>query len=391
MDAAPKLSFIVLSYNYADLIGQTIRSILDQTVRDFEIVVVDDASRDSSRAVVAAFGDPRIRLLVNERNLGGAGSYNRAVAAARGEWLVNLDADDWIAPDKCAKQLAYLRDNEVAVLGTYTNYVDRQGRPHPNQAVLDPLVNRPFDLNAIENWVAMNRMVRSSSMVSRAAHLAVGLDDAAMVRAPDYELWTRFLRHGYRFAVLPEKLTFYRLHGSGVTHADPIGSLLEMSYAKLRNLMPLIESRAAWPLMLQILNWWIHQEAFARLRPIERYRLLGMLVLPPEWTDYAAFHSLVTAETGRDATVCAGQRVLVASPFGRASVGPLASANDAMLVAAGQRLLVISQYAAPDLDARRARLRRWLARTARATLGRERAARIRHMIRCWLCGEQSVF
>src|SRR5256885_734485 len=82
MSAAPKLSFIVLSYNYADLIGQTIRSILEQTVQDFEIIVVDDASTDTSCDIVRSFADPRIRLLLNERNLGGAASYNRAVEAA---------------------------------------------------------------------------------------------------------------------------------------------------------------------------------------------------------------------------------------------------------------------------------------------------------------------
>jgi hypothetical protein len=72
MTEFPLLSFIVLSYNYENYIGQTIRSILAQTVQDFEVVVVDDASKDTSREVVAAFIDPRIRLLVNERNLCGA-------------------------------------------------------------------------------------------------------------------------------------------------------------------------------------------------------------------------------------------------------------------------------------------------------------------------------
>ncbi|MFX5494461.1 glycosyltransferase family 2 protein, partial [Acinetobacter baumannii] len=78
-----------------EYICTTLRSILEQTVQDFEIVVVDDCSRDRSVEVVRSFNDPRIRLIVNEKNLGGAGSYNRAVEAARGTWLVNLDADDW--------------------------------------------------------------------------------------------------------------------------------------------------------------------------------------------------------------------------------------------------------------------------------------------------------
>ena len=168
---------------------------------------------------------------MNERNLGGAGSYNRAVQASRGEYLVNLDADDWITPNKCEVQLAFLAQSKVAVLGSYTSFVDREGHPHSRAAELDAIVNRPFDLNVIDSWIGQNRLVRSSTLVERAAHLAVGLDDPSMVRAPDYEIWTRFLRGGYRFGVVPEKLLFYRTHPGGVTHADPRGTFLEMSYA----------------------------------------------------------------------------------------------------------------------------------------------------------------
>lgn len=357
MDAAPKLSFIVLSYNYADLIGQTIRSILEQTVSDLEVVVVDDASRDDSCAVVQSFGDPRIRLLMNERTLGGAGSYNRAVTAARGEWLVNLDADDWIAPDKSAKQLAYLRDHPAAVLGTYTNYVDRQGRPHPNQAALNDFVNRPFDLNAIDTWIGLNRLVRSSTMVSRAVHLSVGLDDPGMVRAPDFELWTRFLRHGHRIDVLAEKLTFYRLHGNGVTYGDPTGSLLEMSYAMLRNLVPAIEARAAWPSLRRIISWWLAHEAFARLRPVERYRLVGMLLLPFAFSDFAEFRAGVQAE-----------------------------AADPALAVAGQRLLALSQIESWTAPPATVQMHWMVARIGRALLGRERASRVRHTVHRLVCG-----
>ena len=106
MSNSPLLSYLVLSYNYERYIDKTIRSILEQTVQDFEIVVVDDCSKDNSVGVIRSFNDPRIRLLANEHNIGGAASYNRAVTEARGEWLVNLDADDWVAPHKAEIQLA---------------------------------------------------------------------------------------------------------------------------------------------------------------------------------------------------------------------------------------------------------------------------------------------
>lgn len=317
----PKLSFIVLSYNYADLIGQTIRSILEQTVQDFEIVVVDDASTDGSCDVVRSFlADPRIRLLTNDRNIGGAASYNRAVEAAHGEYLVNLDADDWIPPNKCEAQLAFLAKNKVAVLGSYVTFVDRNGHPASQLAELEAFVNQPLD-NTIDSWIGQNRLVRSSTMVDREAHLSLGLDDPSMVQAPDYELWTRFLRNGYRLAVLPEKLAYCRLHQGGVTHADPRGTILEMSYATLRNLVPIIEQNAMWPSLAGIIQRWFREPGFTRLRPIERYRLLGMLLGEPPSSDFAAFRNIVVDGAAADGKlVMAGRRLLAIAVGGQLDI-----------------------------------------------------------------------
>jgi cellulose synthase/poly-beta-1,6-N-acetylglucosamine synthase-like glycosyltransferase len=321
MSLVPKLSFIVLSYNYADLIGQAIRSILEQTVQDFEIVVVDDASTDGSCDVVRSFlADPRIRLLINDRNIGGAASYNRAVEAAHGEYLVNLDADDWIPPNKCEAQLAFLGQNKVAVLGTYATFVDRDGCPASPLAAFEAMVNQPLD-NTIDSWISQNRLMRSSTMVEREAHLSVGLDDPSMVQAPDYELWTRFLRKGYRFAVLPEKLVYCRVHSDAVAHEDPRGTILEMSYATLRNLVPIIEQNAAWPSLIRIIRSWLDNPSFVRLRPIERYRLLGMLLGEPPAGDFASFRRIVVDGAVADGKlVMAGRRLLAIAVGGQLDI-----------------------------------------------------------------------
>jgi len=309
----PLLSFIVLSYNYEDYIGTTIRSILEQTVQDFEIVVVDDASQDSSREVIRGFGDPRIRLLVNERNMGGAWSYNRAIQAAQGEWLINLDADDWIAPQKSELQLAAASaDPGLDIIGSHVAFVDAKGAPHPRAAELETLTNRPSHvLNQVDTWIGVNPLCRSSTMVRRSAHLRIGLDDPGMVRAPDYELWTRALREGCRFGLVPERLTFYRLQARGVTHGDPLGTMLEMTYAMLRNLVPLAEARALHPSVERILSWAARHPQLAELRPVEAYRLLGMLVTSPPLGDFASFRASLADGAGDPALARAGRRCLL--------------------------------------------------------------------------------
>ena len=311
MSEAPRLSYIVLSYNYQQFIGTTIRSILDQTVRDFEIVVVDDASHDRSVEVIQAFADPRIRLFVNETNRGGAASYNRAVEAARGEWLVNLDADDWIAPQKAEIQLkAIAADPLLDIVGTYVNFVDENGARHPNAEELETHTNAAHELDRVDTWIGVNPLCRSSTMVRRSSHLRIGLDDPAMVRAPDYELWTRALRHGCHFGLIPEPLTYCRLQSGGVTHGDPLGTMLEMSYAMLRNLVPLAEARGLNPSLERMVTWVARHRQLSSLPPAEAHRLLGMLMTSPALNDFTAFRAALSADDGDAGLARIGRRTL---------------------------------------------------------------------------------
>jgi GT2 family glycosyltransferase len=291
----PLLSFIVLSYNYQDYIRRTIQSILTQTVQDFEIVVVDDASSDRSCEVVQGFNDPRIRLIVNERNLGGAGSYNIAVKSARGEWLVNLDADDWIAPEKCLKQLKAAQQNpRLDIIGTWVNVVGADGKPHPVASDVEKHINGEFPLNLIDTWIGQNPLCRSSTMVRRAAHLKIGLDDAGMVAAPDYELWTRAFAHGCRFEVLKERLTFMRTHSRGVTKADMVRSVFEICFALRKNLVPLMEQRGLWPSFALVLSWTATHPQISGIPARERERLIGLLMSGGPISTYADFRAALS-------------------------------------------------------------------------------------------------
>jgi len=290
MNQAPLLSYIVLSYNYERYIEKTLLSILSQTVQDFEIVVVDDASTDRSVAVVESFGDPRIRLFTNEKNLGGAASYNRAITEARGEWLVNLDADDWIDPRKAEKQLqAVAQDPTLDIIGSYIAVRDENELPLPVGRSHEEAMNRPHELNLVDTWIGANYLCRSSTMVRASAHKRIGLDDPTMVRAPDYELWTRALRHGCRFALLPEQLTFMRMHSQGVTHAHPLGTLMEMSYAMQRNLAPLAEERSLLLSVTRMVAWVAQHQSFEGLSPAGAHRLIGAMMAPTSVDGFSNF------------------------------------------------------------------------------------------------------
>jgi len=84
-EKAPKVSVVIPTYNRAHLVGRAIRSVLNQTYQDFEIIVVDDGSTDNTKEVVKSFNDPRIRYIRHEKNRGGSAARNTGIRAARGK------------------------------------------------------------------------------------------------------------------------------------------------------------------------------------------------------------------------------------------------------------------------------------------------------------------
>src|SRR5919112_446276 len=104
----PRFSLIFPAYNAAGFLKRALHSALAQTMPDFELIVVDDASSDSTLALAheVAARDPRVRVLHNERNRGMYATYNRAIDAARGEWVAALDADDVWLPERLERMLA---------------------------------------------------------------------------------------------------------------------------------------------------------------------------------------------------------------------------------------------------------------------------------------------
>jgi len=213
---APRVSIVTCTYNAAGFIGETLRALLAQTERDFELIVVDDASTDGTVDAVRTFDDPRIRLIRNPRNLGVAASRNVGLDAARGEYLFANDHDDISLPARVARQVAYLDGHPDVLLlatGTATLDGDRRRADAPPPAT-----------HALIRWRLMTQNpICHSTLAMRVARLReLGLRyDPHCDFGDDFDLCHRVAAAG-RVAALPEPLVHYRLHANNASrlHRD---------------------------------------------------------------------------------------------------------------------------------------------------------------------------
>ncbi|MBV9645922.1 MAG: glycosyltransferase family 2 protein [Candidatus Eremiobacteraeota bacterium] len=151
MNASPLFSVCIPAYNVAHILGATIRSALAQTVTDFELIIVDDASTDGTAEVARSFGDPRVRLERNASNLGYPGNLARCFSLARGTFVYLLGNDDVLSPYALARALeAFALDPDVAIITRpyYWFEGDDVSRPVRHVPPLDARQDRVVSVDA---------------------------------------------------------------------------------------------------------------------------------------------------------------------------------------------------------------------------------------------------
>lgn len=213
------ISIIVPAYNAESTIAATIDSVIAQSCDDWEMVICDDGSSDSTADVVESYEDPRIKLVRGERSGLPAVGRNRALDVARGDFLAFLDADDLWEPSKLELQLDFFSHHPQCGL-VFTRFIciDADGtmasrKPIPELSGLD----NPGDFVAP---LSMDNMICNSSvMISRVAFEALGkISESPHIRGTeDFDYWLRIAR---QFAVgfLPTAEVRYRVHNQGISN-----------------------------------------------------------------------------------------------------------------------------------------------------------------------------
>lgn len=193
------VSVVIPTFNRARLVGRAVASVLAQTHAELECLVVDDGSSDDTRAVLAAFTDPRLTV-TRQANRGVSAARNAGLALARGNYLALLDSDDHFLPAKIERQLAFMRARGYAVCQTQEIWM-RGGR-RVNAMAKHAKPQGDF----FERALAMCLVSPSCVMFTRAFLEDVGGFDETLPACEDYDLWLRTLpRH--EVGLLDEALT----------------------------------------------------------------------------------------------------------------------------------------------------------------------------------------
>ena len=199
---APLVSVIIPAYNRAHLIGRAIASVLAQSYRHFEIVVVDDGSNDDLGTALAAIADPRLRCIAHPKNRGAAAARNTGIAAAQGEFVAFLDSDDTWYPDKLAFQVAAMRDQPSDVAGHVCAYDCIKAGYTPRQIAPNWLA-QPFRRAVLFGCTCGPG---ATLFCRRAVFADVGPLDEELRRLEDWDWLLRLAEKNYRLLASPQVL-----------------------------------------------------------------------------------------------------------------------------------------------------------------------------------------
>jgi glycosyltransferase involved in cell wall biosynthesis len=205
------------AYNAELFIAEAIESVLAQTWADFNLIVLDDGSRDRTREIAESYAlrDSRVRV-ESHANMGPGPTLNRGLTLSASEWVVLMHADDVMMPNRLERQLAFVTEHpELAVASCWVKHIDQTGK-----VIAKDNNTRLVTPEAVQELYMANEVIaisHSGTILRKSAVQAVGGYRAQFRVNEDADLWNRLLEHGYKLLVQPEFLLKYRIHGGSAS------------------------------------------------------------------------------------------------------------------------------------------------------------------------------
>jgi glycosyltransferase involved in cell wall biosynthesis len=206
-----KISVIMSVYNGEKYLSLAVESILNQSYSDFEFIIINDGSTDTSLDILNKFKekDKRIKIISRE-NKGLIYSLNEGINLAQGEYIVRMDADDISDSQRLEKQLKYIKDNDLDICGSYADVINNLGEK-VGEMKYPPLGNK------IKFFILLhNTFIHPSVIFKKSIFEKAGGYKKSFKHIEDYELWTRLV-FKYKAGNIPELLLKYRIHDGQIT------------------------------------------------------------------------------------------------------------------------------------------------------------------------------
>jgi len=198
------VSIVMPAYNCEKYVVEAINSILAQTYRNWELLVLDDGSKDNTLRIIEEFSqkDSRIKALPNGKNMGVSATRNRGIELASGDWIAFLDSDDMWEPEKLEKQFEIVEKEAAEFLFTGSSYVNEEGEPY--KGIFE--VPEKITYKKLRN---QNVISCSSVLIKKKYFENIKMEKDEMHE--DYAVWLRILKLGIKAFGVNEPLLIYRI------------------------------------------------------------------------------------------------------------------------------------------------------------------------------------
>lgn len=213
IDNKPKISVLMPAYNTETYIKEAIESVLNQIFRDFEFIIINDGSTDSTKEIIESYKDPRIKLINHNINRGVYNSRNEAFRIACGNYIALIDSDDICFLDRFQKQVSFMSKNpEVDLIGGRVQTIDEKSK-------IIGIIETNYDRNIIK-WfqIIKNQFINSTVFFRKELLNKIGYCNEKYFYAGDYDFFSRAIRLA-NTRNISEFVVQYRIHKESITGA----------------------------------------------------------------------------------------------------------------------------------------------------------------------------
>ncbi|MEH2174431.1 glycosyltransferase [Nostoc sp.] len=249
----PLISVTMTTYNHEKYIGEAVESVLNQTYKNFELIIVNDGSNDKTDEIIRKFQDERITYIYQE-NQGTSNAINRAISDSRGKYIALMSGDDICYPHRLETQYNYLVKSQKKVIFSWVDFIDENSQIITDSHFAENLFNHPNRTRSeiLRHFFFYGNYINAvTGLIYKELLLEAGLFNVAAIQLQDFEIWLKLIKK-YEIHIIPDQLIKYRIRTLGENLSNPSNFIrtdfeYQQVYRKMFDDIPKELFKAAFP------------------------------------------------------------------------------------------------------------------------------------------------